>query len=217
MYRESGTVVCFCGARSTLSNLAPYQLTIRLHEATDTTPPRDVHFNSSEHAYQWTKLHFLGLHQEADWIFRHESPMAAMQGAKAEIGVHVRGLRRKDPQAASALEDRIQLWRNHRAEDVLEDLAIRKAKAYPHFAALLLRNNGKRFVEATPDKHWGCGFPTHKVQTMSDRELLATMPGQNRMGQILTAVASTWHDYTEVNGPFEGTLRAHVKFSSLIQ
>ena len=181
MYRCGQLCVCFCGEDSILSNLAPYDLTLFIHGAKH-------EFNSSEQAYQWSKLHWLRLHQEAELLLNHTSPKQVMFAARTALTSERENLK-QNPTQLVAFQDLEAAWKSHYATQVLQDLAIRKATAFPTFANELQINRNKLFIEATKDSFWGCGYTAGQIRNMSEAHLVQNIRGSNTMGKILSTVA----------------------------
>lgn len=122
-------------------------------------------FRSSEHAYQWRFLTYLGLHDQADEVFSAKTPGEAREIAhRVPRGMH------KD-------------WhtiKKHAMKDVLHA----KATYCSHFKDTLLDSNGRQLVECTRDLYWSCGLsPNYASNTHP-----TYFPGRNKLGLILEQV-----------------------------
>lgn len=179
MYLLGEKVVCFSGENSVLSNLARYHLQLG-----------QVHFNSTEQAYQWSKLRWLGLYVAADELLGISSPHEVMMRAREKLREVRAGI--SDPSETQRLEENLMTWRHRLAVPTLYQLALHKADSYPEFKQRLVNNADKLFVEATTDHYWGCGLNYRRVVQCVEADesgFINSMPGQNVMGQILGDVA----------------------------
>ena len=168
--------VRFSGEQSTLSNLVRCNVRVRC----SSNPRGYIDFASSEHAYHWAKLQWMGEREAADNLHNYASPMAMMRSVKLVTG------RIKNSYRGT---DLVTGWRDVYAEQLLLDLVLLKTQQHPWFETALRDNRQKTFIEATPDSFWGCGIHRSSVVNLSDNELLARMTGQNRFGKILGTAA----------------------------
>ena len=184
MLVQGTTVIRFSGPGCILSNLNFHDIVLRGSNV-DLPGPDDRVFLSSEHAYHWTKLHFLGLHNEAEdfWDdFRSVNrPADAFNLMRAGRFYYDQALASSWDAAKDDLARRLGDWRDLHATQVLEDLVMRKARTNFKLHQFLGQNSDKWFVEATPHKIWGYGSPD---MPKADDDFLKAMKGENRMGKI---------------------------------
>ena len=174
--------MCFAGESSTCSNLTPLQISVPC-----TSIPGGLTFRSNEHAYTWAKFVWLGLPDEADYLMTIHGPKRMMREAKT-----ITWQCRDDSRLFREL---CTMWHDVYAEQLLQDLAFTKAAQHNSFQKILTDNADKVFVEATPDRFWGCGLPTSEVSRLSETQLLDQMTGSNVFGKILGHVAHILSDH----------------------
>lgn len=170
MLRVGDKTVCFAGEDSVCSNLAPFNLSTELGA-----------FSSTEQAYHFVKLRWLGLHTAAAAIREFASPKFAMLWARAQLQSEI--------SQGHVTRARLEEWDETYARQVIMELAVRKMRQYDAFRDLLVANVDKLFVEATIDPKWGVGLHTAAVRSNSEAWLLQHRKGQNRFGEILDDVS----------------------------
>jgi len=174
--------VRFAGEDSVCSNLVPCNLRIPCHSALNGR----IEFESVEHGYVWTRLQWLGLHQDAAHVMQISGPKDMMLEAK-----RILRNRRRSNQTIDRL---CIMWQDVYAEQLIQDLVFAKADQNPSLKRMLLDNSSKIFLESTPDTHWGIGLPTNEARNLTESQLSSRIRGQNRFGKILKLVAETLAD-----------------------
>lgn len=185
-----GDLVLFAGEDSELSNLC------KTHISTKLLTGVTVNFNSVEQGYQWAKLHYVGLHEDADLLLKLDEPRQAMKFARHSIS-HYRAM--NDHPKVWYMEQRLVMWRDFYAEQVLLDLILRKAKRDRRFEYNLSIYKDKTFAEATKDCHWGWGINTNQAQRFSEKDIRLSKYGENRMGELLSQAAEMM-DHWRIHG-----------------
>jgi len=184
MFRVGKQAVFFAGEDSTVSNLAPVRIPVTVR---DGDVKHKYTFKSVEHGYQWAKLHWLRLHQDAELLLDMTSPMSAMKYARRIIDYehHNRAVHGD----GAAFKERLDLFREYYAEQILRDLILRKANQDQSFRAILSTNSHKQFVEVTSSSYWGNGLAAHKAKNYSEAVILQRGKGENRTGRLVGSVA----------------------------
>ena len=165
--------MCFSGPRAPLSNLHPCTLRVKCGDGF-------VVFQSTEHAYHYCKLHWLGLPTEAASLLQIPDTMQMMRTAKL-----ICNRRRNSPFFRQLVEG----WKAVYGPRLLQDLLVLKAQQHQEISTILTDNSDKVFIEATPDRFWGCGLVTRDIQTESEDWTLRHMRGKNTFGHIVGCVA----------------------------
>ena len=124
-----------------------------------------IKFPTSEHAYQWRFMKYLGHHEFALEILNARTPSEAK-----EISLRVPRCQHKD-------------WHSIKLQ-VMKEVLHAKADYSPIFRSALINSVGKRLVECTQDIFWTSGLsPRLSASTKSDY-----YPGKNKLGEILESV-----------------------------
>ena len=125
----------------------------------------EMDFRSSEQAYQWRFMKYLGMDDLAQEIFEAKTPEEAK-----EIASRVPSHMHKD-------------WHSIKL-CIMKEIIHAKADYCNQFKSALKESVGKRLVECTQDMYWASGLPP--------RYTLATKPeyypGGNKLGQVLESV-----------------------------
>lgn len=190
-----GDLVLFAGEDSELSNLC------KAHISTKLLTGVTVNFNSVEQGYQWTKLHYVGLHDDADLLLKMDNARQVMKFARHSIS-HYRMMR--DHSEVWYMEQRLVMWRDFYAEQVLLDLILRKAKSDRRFEYNLKIHKDKTFAEATKDNHWGWGINAIQAHRLSEKDIWLCKYGENKMGELLSQAAEMmdhWRQHGQIVSP----------------
>lgn len=160
MFRVGETVVCFAGEDAIISNIAP-DMPIDI--------PGHGTFKSTEHAYQWAKLHWFGLHNDAERVRAAPTPRRAMMMTK---GIHKHYRRAGSEQQRADFAEAETTWTEFWGSPVLRDLFFRKCAQHPVVKEFVRNNSHKVFVEATTNWHWGVGLHAARLGKLSDNEII---------------------------------------------
>ena len=125
-----------------------------------------IDFSSSEHAYQWRFLKYIGQHDLAEEAIKAPSPAEA-KAVAARVPKHLH----KD-------------WHLIKKSIMKEILHI-KADFCAYFKQSLLDSASSRLVEAVQgDLYWSSGLPPYLAATTKSQ----FYPGRNKLGSILESV-----------------------------
>ena len=127
----------------------------------------ETEFNSSEHAYQWRFLKFLGMDDLANEILDAQSA-----GDAKVIASRVPRHLHKD-------------WHTIKTT-IMKEILHAKADYCSKFKDELLRSAGKRLVESTRDLFWSSGLSPRDSETTHK----SYYPGMNQLGSVLEQVRS---------------------------
>ena len=186
--------ITFSGPESWLSNLALAEIQVELciRAPGPGQPPMRVHtFGSIEHAYQFFKLQFLGLQHDAQELHQCYATEVPFHN-QASFGVMTlaRDIIRQARQNYEVTDIAVQMWQNHHAVRVIEELVLRKITlpGYQQMRAFLLNHSDLEFLEATKHSFWGCGHRSSELEKMTDSEI-EQQCGHNEMGKVIKRVA----------------------------
>ena len=122
---QSSAPVYFHGARSPLSNFYPCSLTMN-----------NVHFKSSEHAFQYQKC------------IQHGDQSKAANILKAETALDAKRIGDTIPKNSE--------W-NDTMQGKMYDILKAKSRQCPQFVTALINSNSRPLIEDTPNSYWGRG------------------------------------------------------------
>ncbi len=182
--------VAFSGPESRLSNLSPAEIQVELRiqaPGLGQPPTRIYTFGSVEHAYQFFKLQFLGLHRDAQELhqcyvvevpFSNQASFGVMTLAKDMI--------KAARQNYEVSDVAVQMWQNNHAMRVIEELVLRKfaLPSYQQMRAFLLNHSDWEFLESTKHSFWGCGHRASDLEKMTYSEI-EQQCGCNEMGKVI--------------------------------
>ena len=155
-YREDPSVVTIRSSNCILSNF--HMCTIKLWNQT---------FCSSEHAYQWRFMKYIGMDELADEILEAQTPAEA-KAIASRVPRHLH-----------------HDWHTLKL-NIMKIILHAKADCYEPFRVTLLKSVGRRLVESTKDVFWACGLTPHDTTTT----IPEYYPGHNKLGAILEQVRS---------------------------
>ena len=153
-YHEDLNVITIRSSNCTLSNF--HMCIIKLWNET---------FCSSEQAYQWRFMKYIGMDELADGILAAQTPAEAKSIA-SRVPSHLH-----------------HDWHTLKL-NVMKIVLHAKAVNYEPFRTTLLESVGRRLVESTKDVFWACGLSPHDTATT----IPEYYPGYNKLGAILEQV-----------------------------
>ena len=126
----------------------------------------DNEFSSSEQAYQWRYLKYIGMDELAQEVLEASSAKEA-----------------KDI-ASRAPRDKHNNWNSIKV-CVMREILHAKADSCEEFKSVLLDSSGKRLVEAvTGDTFWSSGLPPYLAASTNPQ----CFPGSNQLGVVLESI-----------------------------
>ena len=186
--------VAFSGLESRLSNhsLVEIQVELCIRAPGPGQPPTRIYtFSSMEHAYQFFKLHFLGLHRDAQELHqRYVIEVPFSNSASFGVMSLARDMIKAARQNYEVSDVTVQMWQNNHAMRVIEELVLCKLAlpSYQQMRAFLLNHLDWEFLESTKHSFWGCGHRASDLEKMTDREI-EQQCGPNEMGKVIKRVA----------------------------
>ncbi len=192
--RSGSRYVAFLGPESQLSNLSPaeIQVELRIRAPGPGQPPTRIYtFGSVEHAYQFFKLQFLGLHRDAQELHqRYATEVPFHNQVSFGVMTLARDMITRARQNYEVADIAVQMWQNHHAVRVIEELVLRKLAlpSYQQTRAFLLNHSDMEFLESTKHSFWGCGHRSSELERMTDSEIKQQC-GCNEMGKVIKRVA----------------------------
>ena len=120
-----------------------------------------MNFKSSEHAYQWCKLNYIGMHAVADEVLYCDTP----RHAKLKT---------------SAPDELLKDWHPQKMQ-AMHEILLAKLNCCSKFGRMLIDSGTKILIEGTTDNYWACGISGAYARTAD----ISYMPGDNRLGSIL--------------------------------
>ena len=126
----------------------------------------DNEFSSSEQAYQWRYLKYIGMDELAQEVLEASSAKEAMDIA------------------SRAPRDKHNNWNSIKV-CVMREILHAKADSCEEFKSVLLDSSGKRLVEAvTGDTFWSSGLPPYLAASTNPQ----SFPGSNQLGVVLDSI-----------------------------